>query len=153
MISQPLRGARCRKGIMRLWQLRGCLYRNPGQPVSADAVNAAPRITRMCATAKAFSIRHLRIQFACCPVGKSFSRSQGRQQVGREMAGNCERTAVVASVRRHFAYRYILMRPNTAGSFCFFHQESSTGAPDTLRSWCEDSDLHVLLLIHDLRDQ
>src|SRR5260370_19929532 len=69
------------------------------------------------------------------------------------MAGNCERTAVVASVRRHFAYRYILMRPNTSGSFCFFHQESSTGAPDTLRSWCEDSDLHVLLLIHDLRDQ
>jgi hypothetical protein len=36
-----------------------------------------------------------------------FSRSHGRQQVGKEMAGNCEKTAVVASVRRDFAYRYI----------------------------------------------
>jgi len=31
MISHPLRGARRREGIMRLWQYDGCRYRNPGQ--------------------------------------------------------------------------------------------------------------------------
>jgi hypothetical protein len=53
------------------------------------------------------------------PGREAFSRSQGRQQVGKEMAGNRERMVVAASVRRHFAYRYILMRPNTSGSFVF----------------------------------